>query len=101
MQELAQAVIAYIRQKPLVALAIALVAGFAANKTVAYDRPSNPILHLLVGSLGFFLGQLVILFFGLVQYLDAVPEFRLFFDFVAAYIASFMIAALINFLKPV
>jgi uncharacterized membrane protein YeaQ/YmgE (transglycosylase-associated protein family) len=100
MQELAQAVIAYIQQKPLVALGTALVAGFAANKTVAYDRATNLIFHLVVGSLGFFLGQLVILFFGLIRYLEALPDFRLLFDFVAAYLASFVIAALINFVKP-
>jgi uncharacterized membrane protein YeaQ/YmgE (transglycosylase-associated protein family) len=100
MQEIAQAVIAYFQERPLVALGIAFVAGFAGNKTVAYDRRSNLIFHLLVGLLGFFLGQFVIFFFGLLEYLDSLPEFRLLFDFIAAYLGSFVLAAIIHFVKP-
>jgi uncharacterized membrane protein YeaQ/YmgE (transglycosylase-associated protein family) len=100
MQEITQAVLAYVQQRPLVALATAFVAGFAGNKTVAYDRSPHFIFHLLVGLLGFFLGQFVILFFGLLEYIESLPEFRLLFDFVAAYIGSFVLAAVIHFVKP-
>jgi uncharacterized membrane protein YeaQ/YmgE (transglycosylase-associated protein family) len=99
MQELAQ-VIAYMQQKPFVVLTTAFVAGFAGNKTVAYERRSNVVLHLLVGLAGFFFSQFVILFFGLLDYLDALPAFRLLFDFIAAYIGSFVLAAIIHFLRP-
>jgi uncharacterized membrane protein YeaQ/YmgE (transglycosylase-associated protein family) len=100
MQEITQAVIAYFQEKPLVVLGTALVAGFAGNKTVAYDGRANVLFHLLVGLLGFFLGQSVILFFGLLEYIDALPEFRLLFDFIAAYLGSFFLAAIIHFVKP-
>jgi uncharacterized membrane protein YeaQ/YmgE (transglycosylase-associated protein family) len=100
MQELAQEVIAYFQQKPVVVLTTAFIAGLAANKTVAYGGRSTLVLHLLVGLAGFFLGQFVILFFGLIKYLEALPEFRLLFDFIAAYIGSFLIAAVIHVLRP-
>jgi uncharacterized membrane protein YeaQ/YmgE (transglycosylase-associated protein family) len=100
MQEIAQAVITYFQQRPLVVLGTGLVAGFAANKTVAYDGSANVLFHLLIGLIGFFLGQFVILFFGLFEYIDALPEFRILFDFIAAYLGSFFLAALIHFVKP-
>jgi uncharacterized membrane protein YeaQ/YmgE (transglycosylase-associated protein family) len=100
MQEIAQAVLAYFQQHPLLALGIAFVAGFAGNKTVAYDRSSNFVFHLLVGLLGSFLGQFAILFFGLLGYLDSLSEFRLLFDFIAAYLGSFVLAAVIHFVRP-
>ena len=53
-----------------------------------------------MGVLGLFLGEFVILFYGLQQYLENVSEFRAFFDFIAAYIGSFVVAAIVHFLKP-
>ncbi|MGH7825499.1 MAG: hypothetical protein ACREQ7_10050 [Candidatus Binatia bacterium] len=100
MQEIAQAVIVYFQQKPLVSLGIAFIAGFAGNKSVAYDGSPNFLFHLIVGLVGFFLGQFVILFFGLLEYLESLPEFRLLFDFIAAYIGSFLTSAIIHFVKP-
>lgn len=100
MQDIMQALIAYIQQKPLLALGTAWIAGFAANKSVASDGKANLFLHLFVGLIGFFLGQFVILFFGLLEYIDSLPEFRLLFDLLAAYIGSFFLAAIIHFVKP-
>jgi hypothetical protein len=100
MQEIAQLVIAYIQQRPLAVLGTALATGFAANKTVAYHSNSNFIFHLLVGLAGFFLSQVALLGFGFAHYLDALVEFRFFLDLIAAYLGSFVIAAVVNFLKP-
>jgi hypothetical protein len=51
--------------------------------------------------MGLFLSQFVILFFGLHGYLESLPQFRILFDFVAAYVGSFIVAAIIHFVKPV
>ena len=42
----------------------------------------------------------MLLYFGLVDYLERLPEFRLLFDFIAAYVGSFVIAAVIHAIKP-
>jgi hypothetical protein len=42
----------------------------------------------------------VIFFFGLTAYLEKLPEFRFLFDFVAAYVGAFVVAAIIHFIKP-
>jgi len=47
------------------------------------------------------LSQFVILSFGLQEYLEKLPQFRLLFDFLAAYAGVFIIAAIIHFIKPV
>jgi hypothetical protein len=54
----------------------------------------------MIGVFGLFLSQFVILFFGLQEYLETIPEFRLLFDFIAAYVGSFVVAAIIHFIKP-
>jgi uncharacterized membrane protein YeaQ/YmgE (transglycosylase-associated protein family) len=56
---------------------------------------------LLIGVFGLFLSQFVILFFGLQGYLEKLPEFRVLFDFLAAYVGSFIVAAIIHFIKPI
>ncbi len=81
-------------------LGVAFVAGLAASKTVAYEGKAGFFLYLLVGVFGLFLSQFVILFFGLQEYLETLPEFRLLFDFIAAYVGSFVVAAIIHFIKP-
>jgi len=55
---------------------------------------------LLIGLFGLFLSQFVILFFGLQEYLEKLPEFRVLFDFLAACVGSFVVAAIIHFIKP-
>jgi uncharacterized membrane protein YeaQ/YmgE (transglycosylase-associated protein family) len=100
MEEAARTVLHYLLGNPVLYLIIAFIAGFAASKSVAYEGKAGFILYLLVGVLGLFLGEFVILFYGLQQYLETVSEFRVFFDFIAAYIGSFVVAAIVHFLKP-
>jgi uncharacterized membrane protein YeaQ/YmgE (transglycosylase-associated protein family) len=100
MQETAQTVLQYLLQSPIWYLGIAFIAGFAASKTVAYGASAAFILYLLVGVVGLFLSQFVIIFYGLREYLETVSAFRLFFDFIAAYVGSFVVAAIVHFVKP-
>lgn len=81
-------------------LAVALVAGWAASKTVASEWRSGIILWLFVGGAGLFLSQFMLLFSGLQDYIEGISEFRILFDLIAAYIGSFFIAALIHFVRP-
>lgn len=100
MGETFQKVAAYLEPNPLLALGVAFVAGFAAVKTVAYDQRTGFILFALVGVVGLFLGEFVLLYYRLDEYLEAISEFRILFDFIAAYIGSFIVAAIIHFIKP-
>ena len=100
MQEIAREVYAYFQANPVLYVGMAFVAGFLAHKTVARDAGSAIILSVFIGAIGLFLGQFVIFYFGLREYLDKLPEFRLFFDFFVAYIGSFIAAAAIHFVKP-
>jgi len=100
LQEIAQEVLAYLQSNPVLNIGIALVAGFAGSKTVAYEARANFITFLAVGLLGLFLGQFVIVYFAFKEYLDKLPEFRLLFDFIAAYVGSFFVAAIIHFVRP-
>jgi uncharacterized membrane protein YeaQ/YmgE (transglycosylase-associated protein family) len=100
MRPTAQAVFNYLLENPVLSLGVAFVAGLAASKTVAYEGKAGFFLYLLVGVFGLFLSQFVILFFGLQEYLETLPEFRLLFDFIAAYVGSFVVAAIIHFIKP-
>ena len=100
MQEIALQVIAYIKANAAVAFGIALVAGVAASKSVAHDKSWGIIVYLIIGLVGFFLGQFVIFYFELQQYLEPIASFRILFDLIAAYIGSFIVAAVIHFIKP-
>jgi uncharacterized membrane protein YeaQ/YmgE (transglycosylase-associated protein family) len=100
LQEIVQEIFAYLKDSPFVSLVIAFVAGMAADKTVAHERRSSAVFFLIVGLFGLFLGEFVIFYFRLVEYLETISEFRIFFDFIAAYIGSFIIAAIIHFVKP-
>jgi uncharacterized membrane protein YeaQ/YmgE (transglycosylase-associated protein family) len=100
LQESAQEVSSYLTTNPLLSLGIALVAGFAADRTVAYDRRSGFIVYLIIGLIGLFLGEFMLIYFKLVEYLENISEFRIFFDFIAAYVGAFFVAATIHFIKP-
>jgi uncharacterized membrane protein YeaQ/YmgE (transglycosylase-associated protein family) len=100
MKEIVQEVLEYFRENLVVTLVIALIAGFAARKTVAHGEKGNFALYFIVGLLGSFLGQYAILYFGLKEIMEELAAFRLVFDFLAAYIGSFILAALIHFIKP-
>ena len=99
-EEIARAAFQYLKENPLGTIVIAFVAGFAAVKTVAAAKKGNLALYLIVGLLGAFIGQFGILYFGLKDLIDQLPSFRFFFDFLAAYISSFVVASLIHFIKP-
>jgi uncharacterized membrane protein YeaQ/YmgE (transglycosylase-associated protein family) len=100
MRETAKVVFHYLLGNPVVYLGVAFIAGLAGNKTVAYEGRTGFFLYLLIGVFGLFLSQFVILFFGLQEYLEKLPEFRVLFDFLAAYVGSFIVAAIIHFIKP-
>lgn len=100
MQEAAQAVFAYLKDSPLIALTLAFVAGFAATKTVAYDRKSGIVLYFIIGVLGLFLGEFMLVYWRLNEYVEGLAGLRIFIDLVAAYLGSFFIAAIIHFVKP-
>ena len=72
----------------------------AASKTVAYDRRAGVVFFLIVGLLGLFLGEFVIFYFRLDEYLVNIANLRIVFDLIAAYIGSFVLAAIIHFIKP-
>jgi uncharacterized membrane protein YeaQ/YmgE (transglycosylase-associated protein family) len=98
--ETLEKVAAYLQPNPVLSLGVAFVAGFAAMKTVAYDQRAGFILFSLVGVIGLILGEFVLLYYGLDGYLEPISEFRILFDFIAAYIGSFLVAAIIHFVKP-
>lgn len=100
MRETAQVVFNYLLGNPIVYLGVAFIAGIAASKTVAHEGRAGFFLYLLIGVFGLFLSQFVILFLGLQEYLEKLPEFRVLFDFLAAYVGSFIMAAIIHFIKP-
>jgi len=100
MRETAQVVFHYLLGSPVIYLGIAFIAGLAANKTVAHDGRAGFFLYLLIGVFGLFLSQFVILFLGLQEYLEKLPEFRVLIDFLTAYVGSFIVAAIIHFIKP-
>ena len=100
MGETVQRVAAYLQPNPVLSLGLAFVAGFAAMKTVAYDKRAGFILFALVGLVGLILGEFVLVYYGLDEYLQPISEFRILFDFIAAYIGSFIVAAIIHFIKP-
>lgn len=100
MGETLEKVAAYLQPNPVLSLGVAFVAGLAAVKTVAYDQRAGFIFFALVGVLGLLLGEFVLLYYGLDGYLEPISEFRILFDFIAAYIGSFLVAAIIHFIKP-
>jgi len=100
MKETAQETLQYLQENLLISVVIAFVAGFAAYKTVVHSKKTNPALFFIVGLLGSFLGQFAIRYLGIKEVLDQVSAFQLFFDFFAAYIGSFVVATIYNFIKP-
>jgi len=49
---------------------------------------------------GLFLGEFVLLYYRLDEYLETISQFRILFDLIAAYIGSFIVAAIFHFIKP-
>ena len=78
-----------------------MLAGFAAAKTVTVGTRLSIFVAVIAGVSGLFLGQLMLIIFGFLQYIDSIPEFRLVFDLIAAYVGSFVVATVIHFVKPI
>lgn len=79
---------------------IVVITGFAACKAVASDWKGISLLFIVVGVLGFFLGQFLTLILGLKAFLDQIPQFTWLFDFIIGFVGSFIVATIANFLKP-
>ena len=100
MGEALEKVASYLQPSPILSLGIAAVAGFAAVKTVAYDQRPSFVLFLIVGVIGLFLGESMLFYFRLDEIIENISQLRILFDFVAAYVGSFIVAAIIHFIKP-
>jgi len=100
MQEIAQQVTEYLLGSPVISIGLAFVAGFFAIKSVSSDSGWGIIGAALIGVMGLFLSQFMLVSTGLLQYIEPVSQFRILFDLIAAYIGSFIIAAVIHFVKP-
>jgi uncharacterized membrane protein YeaQ/YmgE (transglycosylase-associated protein family) len=101
MKEVAEAVINYFQENLLATIVIAPIAGFLAMKTVAHDAKGGILLYFVVGLLGSFVGQYVLVYFGLKEFLlEHVANLSLFFDILASYFGSFVLATLVHFVKP-
>jgi uncharacterized membrane protein YeaQ/YmgE (transglycosylase-associated protein family) len=79
---------------------IAVATGFAACKSVASDWKDIGFLFIVVGFAGFFLGQSMVLFLGLKEILDQLPQFSWLFDVLIGFVGSFIVATIVNFFKP-
>jgi uncharacterized membrane protein YeaQ/YmgE (transglycosylase-associated protein family) len=90
----------YLQPSPILSLVVAVIAGLAAVKTVAYDQRPSFVLFVIVGVLGLFLGEFMLFYFRFDEILENIAAMRILFDLIAAYIGSFIIAAVIHFIKP-
>ncbi len=97
---MAEDVLIYFQDQLLVTIVVGLLSGFLASKTVAIGRSGHLAFFLAIGLIGSFIGQFAILYLGLDQVFDHVHQFRLIFDLIAAYIGAFLLASVVNFLKP-
>ena len=100
MQEIAQQVMEYLLGSPVLSIGLAFVAGFLAIKSVSSDAGWGIIAAVLIGAVGLFLSQFMLISTGLLQYIEPISQFRILFDLIAAYIGAFVIAAMIHFVKP-
>jgi uncharacterized membrane protein YeaQ/YmgE (transglycosylase-associated protein family) len=91
----------YMQANPAGSFVIALLTGFAACKSVASDwKGGLSLLFVVVGLVGFFLGQFMVLLLGLKEILDQIPQFTWLFDLIIGFVGSFIVATIINFFKP-
>jgi uncharacterized membrane protein YeaQ/YmgE (transglycosylase-associated protein family) len=99
-EEIARDTLSYIQSNMAVNAVIAVITGFAACKSVASDWRDVRLLFIFVGVIGFFLGQFMINFLGLKEFIDQLPEFTWLFDILIGFVGSFIVATIVNFFKP-
>jgi uncharacterized membrane protein YeaQ/YmgE (transglycosylase-associated protein family) len=99
-EQIAREAFSYIQANIAANAVIAVVTGFAACKSVAADWKDIGLLFIVVGIVGFFLGQFMIVFLGLKEFLDLLPQFTWLFDILIGFVGSFIIATIVNFFKP-
>ena len=74
MQETFQEISSRLQDSLILSLCIALITGIAADKTVA----SGIIAFMIIGLVGLFLGQFMLIYLGLQDYLENISEFESF-----------------------
>jgi len=101
MREVAEEVLKYFQDNLLATLIIVFFASFAALKTVAPGKGAGFFYYISVGLLGTYLGQYLLIYFGLKEFLlEYFSNLRLLFDFLAAYVGSFALVSIFHFVKP-
>lgn len=100
MEQTAREVLSYIQGNIAANTVIVVITGFAACKSVASDWKDIGLMFILVGLVGFFLGQYMTLFLGLKEFLDQLPQFTWLFDIIIGFVGSFVVATIVNFFKP-
>jgi uncharacterized membrane protein YeaQ/YmgE (transglycosylase-associated protein family) len=100
MSETAAETLGYLQQNVLWSLVLAFVVGFLASKTVSHWERSNIVLYFVIGILGSFVGQFGVRYTGVQDILNQVSNMALLFDFVIAYLGSFVVATFFHFFKP-
>jgi uncharacterized membrane protein YeaQ/YmgE (transglycosylase-associated protein family) len=99
-EQIARDVLSYIHANMVSSAVIAAITGFAACKSVASEWKDVGLLFIFVGFVGFFLGQFMVLFLGLKEFLDQLPQFTWLFDSMIGFVGSFIVATIFNFFKP-
>jgi uncharacterized membrane protein YeaQ/YmgE (transglycosylase-associated protein family) len=99
-EETAREVLSYMQDNALATTLIVVISGFAACKLVASDWKNVNWLFIVVGLLGYFVGQFAVLYLGLKGVLDQIPQFTWLFDFIIGFVGSFIVATIANFVKP-
>lgn len=97
---MAEQVLRHFQDQLLVTIVFGLLAGFLASKTVSFGQNSHLAFFLAIGLLGSFIGQFAMLYFNVEYVIGNIPQFRLFFDLLFAYLGSFLLASIIHFIKP-
>ena len=100
MEQTAREVLLYMQENLGATVIIVLITGFAACKAVASDWKGISLLFIVVGVLGYFLGQFLTLILGLKEIIDLIPQFSWVFDLIIGFVGSFIVATIANFIKP-
>ena len=100
MEQTARDVLLYMQDNLAATIIIVVITGLAACKAVAADWKGFKLLFIVIGLLGFFLGQFLVLLLGLKEVLNLIPQFSWVFDLIIGFVGSFIVATIANFIKP-